>query len=694
MSLNNLEVLFDKSKSLYCFINMNTHDIVYVNKSFCDFFKSSKEALVNQKYYNVLFGTEQPAEDCIIQKQRTLNESFVFEEKIADSDFSLMFSNLDFDGETICVCKFTKSHVIQNLDFSNAMLDCIEILRSDAPFEDSVNQLLVLITEYYDADGSYVATLNKEKSILDYTYSYCLANDIKNDDDTRSTITSHDISRWKKLSTTDPYVVINNVESELHKNTIEYHHLKKCNINSVFATPIKNGNEFLGVILITNPRKTKLDKFLFYSTTVYIKENLCRIHMINQLERKQNRDDLTGFLNRSEYNKMLNAYVETPPEQLGIIFCDINGLRKTNSDYGYQRGDQKIVECTQIMKTYFDYEFYRIGGDEFICFIEDLDEKEFYSRVGELRQETLDNIKASFSVGCTWRKGDKISVKQVADADSMMYLNKQKYYQNAAFSSDTTGIDMLQELLVAIKNDEFQVYLQPKIYLETGAIIGAEALVRRYDSENGKLIFPDQFIPVYENESIIRHVDLEVLRKVCAMQKDWIKLGKSLKISVNFSRITLKEDDIVQEIVRICDEYDVPHELIMVEITERIGLLDDADVSDNLISDLVLNGFNLSLDDFGCAYSNIVTLSKIDVNEVKIDKSLVDFLETNKKNQIIVRNIIDMCNEMENTETVSEGIETQEQANLLREFRCTQGQGFLYSKPIPAMDFYNKYIAN
>ncbi len=694
MNFKNLEVLFNKSRNLYCFIDMNTYNLIYVNNSFCKFFDENQENLINKKYHNILFNSNIQEQDCILEKQGVLDQSFEYYEKIKDVDFKLVTSFLDIDGHNICVCKLTKSHIVTNKEFSNAMLDCIDIIKSEDPYEETIDDLLKIIVEYYDSDGCYICTINKEMLTLKFNNVLCLRNDIQYLENATKKITKKDLQYWNKVSNETQHIIIDDIETEITNNTQDVQHLINSGISSLFATPIKNGNDILGFILITNPRNKDVEKFLFYSITLYIKENLCRMQMLNQLQKAHNRDPLTGFLNRMEYNLKLNAYVESPPEQLGIIFCDINGLRKTNSDFGYEQGDKKISQCTHIMKEYFDYEFYRIGGDEFLCFIEDLDEDEFYLNVSRLRDRTQNDNKAAFSVGCTWRCGDKISVKQVADADNMMYLNKQKYYQNAVFSTDTSNIDLLQDLLKAIKNDEFQVYLQPKIHLETDSIIGAEALVRRYDSEKGKLIFPDQFIPLYENKAIIRHVDLEVLRKVCVMQKNWLKHGKSLKVSVNFSRITLKEDDIVKEIVQICDEHDIPHELIMVEITERIGLLDDADVSDNLISELVLNGFNLSLDDFGCAYSNIVTLSKIDVNEVKIDKSLVDFIETNKKNQIIVRNIIDMCNEMDNTDTVSEGIETQEQANLLKEFRCKQGQGFLYSRPIPAMDFYNKYIIN
>lgn len=151
------------------------------------------------------------------------------------------------------------------------------------------------------------------------------------------------------------------------------------------------------------------------------------------------------------------------------------------------------------------------------------------------------------------------------------------------------------------------------------------------------------------------------------------------------------EFDIVNTLAKICDNHNLSRDLIIIEITERIGLIEN-EVATTLIDEFREKGFKLSLDDFGCAYSNIVTLANITVDEVKIDKSLVDHLLDNEKNQIIVKSMIEMCNQFQNTHTLAEGIEWEEQASILRDYGCNYVQGYHYSRPIPSEEFYEKFM--
>lgn len=183
-----------------------------------------------------------------------------------------------------------------------------------------------------------------------------------------------------------------------------------------------------------------------------------------------------------------------------------------------------------------------------------------------------------------------------------------------------------------------------------------------------------------------------MVKQICDLLSQWKKINKAIPISVNLSRITLLEHGLVDTIAKICDKYHIPHELLIIEVTEQEGSIEN-DVIRTLVKEFKNQGFKVSLDDFGCAYSNIVTLAQVPVDEVKIDKSLVDKIVTHKKNNIIVKSILSMCNELDNIATVSEGIETQEQADILQQYNCTLGQGYLFSRPIPVEEFYERYIS-
>lgn len=690
MEYKEIAALFEGSPNLHYFTNAKTYELKYVNPRMGDFLSINAEEYIGKKCYDVIYGYDKPCETCV-----------TFDKK---GDF---YAKLE-SSKTLCSIKFKSVNSVIETDnpdvllnignlvlfddneesyFYKSMLSFMSIFRKADNFDKSVDSLLGIILDYYQCDGTCV--FKKQKGVEEFGCAYNLNIKSEHVDISEEIVSTESIARWLNQFENVGDVVIDNVE-DVVEHRGEYEFLKKAGVENLVAVAIKLQDSVQGFIVMTNPNKKRNNYTFLYLIATFIQDNLNRYDLLRKLKVHSELDRLTGCFNSSSYFNKLVSFKTNPPRKLGVVFCDINGLRECNERYGYEYGDMMILNSAQIMKQYFE-PFYRIGGDEFVCFVQDLGESEFYDQVSALRKETSTNDKACFSVGCTWNEENIDVGKQVANADSLMYLNKQKYYQNAKAAVSRHTSNILGDLLEAIELDEFLVFLQPKIDLSTDDVIGAEALVRRFDTKSGKLVFPDNFIPMYEDEGIIRHVDLNVLEKVCIMLQEWVKLGKYLKIAVNFSRITLKEDGIVDLIVEICDKYNVPHELIVVEITERIGLM-DSEVSYKLVTDLKHHGFQLSLDDFGCAYSNIVTLSKIDVDEVKIDKSLIDFVESNSKNKIIVQSIIDMCNRMDSTTTISEGIETKTQAELLKLFKCTHGQGYLYSRPIPSNDFFKKYV--
>ncbi len=248
-----------------------------------------------------------------------------------------------------------------------------------------------------------------------------------------------------------------------------------------------------------------------------------------------------------------------------------------------------------------------------------------------------------------------------------------------------------EDLLAAIEDKEFQIYFQPKVQLTDGKVVGAEALVRRKISREDALVYPDIFVKIYEEQAIIRHLDLYVVERACQTLAQWQAEGVAIPISVNFSRVTLTEYGIMDTVKEICLRHGVPHHLLIIEFTERIAMMNETAYY-NLAVQFQEEGFQLSLDDFGAAYSNLITLAKIDVNEIKIDKTLIRNMEYDRKNQIVLKSIIRLCNAIENTIPLAEGIETQYQADKLLEFGCVYGQGNLFSPPIEGKDFYRKFL--
>lgn len=261
--------------------------------------------------------------------------------------------------------------------------------------------------------------------------------------------------------------------------------------------------------------------------------------------------------------------------------------------------------------------------------------------------------------------------------------------EGQAFQDDRTNLQ--QDLLKAIESKEFQIYFQPKIQLSNQAVVGAEALVRRKISREDALVYPGIFVKLYEEQAIIRHLDLYVVESVCKTLANWQKQGIELPVSVNFSRVTLTEYGIVEAVQEICSRYQVPHHLLIIEFTERIAMMNETAYY-NLAEQFASRGFCLSLDDFGAAYSNLITLAQIDVDEIKIDKSLIKDMVGDSKNQIVLKSILDLCQVIGDTVPLAEGIETKEQARMLEDFGCLYGQGNFFSPPVTEGEFFAQFL--
>lgn len=245
------------------------------------------------------------------------------------------------------------------------------------------------------------------------------------------------------------------------------------------------------------------------------------------------------------------------------------------------------------------------------------------------------------------------------------------------------------ELIHSIKNNEFIIFLQPKFDTITEKIVGAEALIRKL--KDGKIIMPNEFIPQYEKTGVITKLDTYVLEEVCKLQRKWRNLNLPLlPISINESRHHLKNKNHIKELKEILIRYDADANLIELEMTETT-VVEDILVAKGAAEAVKKLGFIVSMDDFGTGYSAFNILKDIEIDILKIDKEFFKNLENNKRAQIIIETIIQMCKKLK-IKTVAEGIETKEQVEFLRKIGCDIIQGYYFSKPITITEFEEKYL--
>ena len=238
----------------------------------------------------------------------------------------------------------------------------------------------------------------------------------------------------------------------------------------------------------------------------------------------------------------------------------------------------------------------------------------------------------------------------------------------------------------AFENREFVVYMQPRVLLANDEIKGAEALVR-WKKKDGSIIYPNDFIPVFERNKSVTQLDFYVYEEVCRYLKERLESGKkTVAISVNVSRVHLYSiDEFITKIKGLLVKYNIPPKYLEFELTET-SFTDKVDDSITLLSRLRKLGVKVSLDDFGSGYSSLNVLTKLPLDILKIDKEFLRDFENDSEEKIVIPSVIEMAKKL-NLEVVCEGVETKEHVEFLRSIGCEYAQGYYYSKPIPQEEF-------
>lgn len=266
------------------------------------------------------------------------------------------------------------------------------------------------------------------------------------------------------------------------------------------------------------------------------------------------------------------------------------------------------------------------------------------------------------------------------------------YYKDSLHEQGAKVSYIEANMKKALVNEEFKLFLQPKIDLKDNTISGAEALVR-WIEDSGNMIYPNDFIPLFEKNGFCIDLDLYMIEKVCQRLRSWIDEGvKIIPISINQSKKLFYMDNYVDMLSEIVDKYKISSEYIVLEMLEGLAV-EDPEKLNKTIKKLHEKGFKVSMDDFGNGYSSLNSLSLLDIDELKLDcMFLLKLEEKNKEKQIkIIKNIIHIAKDMK-IKTVAEGVETKENECLLKDMDCDYSQGYLYSKPISVDEFEEKYI--
>lgn len=422
-------------------------------------------------------------------------------------------------------------------------------------------------------------------------------------------------------------------------------------------------------------------------------------------------DSLTGLDNRYMFEKKVKKMIKSNKfSSFALAFIDVDNFKYINDTLGHASGDVLLKDIAAILKNSLNKGDWsaRLSGDEFAIVFDNIETKEdVMSRVECLMKDLRKpwNLKGqeffiSFSMGIAMypEHGEDL-MTLLKKADTAMFNVKEMGRDDYCFYLDNmeektlTYINHLKQIRYAIENEEFDPYYQPQIDINTGKVIGLEVLARWIDPKRG-LILPKDFIGFCKKTGYIKEIEKLVFKKVLHQKKIWDKQGfGDIKISMNMSGEALLMTNLLSYVKDTLKEYKVDCEAIEIEITET-AIMKNLDLALKNINEIKELGIRISLDDFGTGYSSLNYLKKLPIDTVKIDKEFISSITSRHEEEVIVKTIIELVHGL-NMKVCAEGIENKEQLEFLKKYQCDIGQGYLFSRAVPAEEvekiFKNQY---
>ncbi|MCU7968420.1 MAG: EAL domain-containing protein, partial [gamma proteobacterium symbiont of Bathyaustriella thionipta] len=428
-------------------------------------------------------------------------------------------------------------------------------------------------------------------------------------------------------------------------------------------------------------------------------------HSQAELEHLAHHDPLTDLPNRILFNSLLGHLItrfKRESQRFAVLFLDLDRFKNINDSLGHPVGDGLLLEAAARIKKLIREEdtVARLGGDEFAIVLEEIKSEQDAAIVAQKICNSLSKpfsvnehgVISTASIGIALFPDDGTDCTTlIKNADAAMYEAKQsgrntyRFYRKEMTLSALQQLTMERSLRRALDNEELEVWYQAQIDLNSGKIVGAEALVRWRDPERG-LVSPLDFIPLAEETGLVIPLGEWVLQKTCEQVVQWQAQDIYLKsIAVNVAGQQIEHSDFVAVVAQILKETGLSPEILELEITEGF-IMHDAEHALEVTSELKKLGVFVAIDDFGTGYSSLAYLKRLPIDKLKIDQGFIRNLPQDTDDIAICKTVIDLAANM-GCKTIAEGVETKQQAQFLKKAGCHEAQGYLYSKPVMAHEF-------
>ncbi|RGY97640.1 EAL domain-containing protein [Clostridium sp. AM58-1XD] len=419
-------------------------------------------------------------------------------------------------------------------------------------------------------------------------------------------------------------------------------------------------------------------------------------------------DSLTGAYNRN-YFSYLEKELFASKHEFVLAMINIEKFQVINELFGAQKGDELLCYikrmCDEIV---MGHEIYcRTGGDRFALLLLKDEEGVLRNRLNSL-MESISRF--SLSDNQNYKIICSCGVKYISEEERNININLQMnwvelalkeaqgfhenmivFYDERMHKKLHMRSEIESQMDEALQEHHFIMKLQPKVDLKTGKLHSAEALVR-WERKDGAVFYPDQFIYIFEQNGFCVKLDMYMLEEACRKLREWMDKGYPVvPISVNQSRLVFYKGTYLDQIKEIIAKYKIPASMIMLEVTEGLAMSNEEEMK-KMIAQMHEIGFGVSMDDFGSGYSSLNTLKDFQIDELKLDKKMLEEGIDLERRDLIMKNIVNLAHDL-HILTVAEGIETKEQKELVESIGCDIGQGYYYAKPIGADEFETSYFS-
>lgn len=676
---------YDLLQDVICLIDMETFEIVYINKIGIEKFGKLRP---NQKCYEYFYNLNSSCQFCENNSECNFLTLGVNDSDYKDEHYKSRKTIVEIDNKKYILVILYDVDGIENNSSNQKEKRLYERLllgMSNVDLEESIEeqitQTLSVIKEMFKA--KCVTLLKKPKSkdfptitvkdddYKDFVYNPIMKSSLYNDEDISKTLKQNN------------YVLVE-TKSLKRKYPLEYEEIKNEGIENFSLMTWEIDNSHFDLVM-ENYQVISEDEMVYKVIYNYLLYSLKTFLYNRGLYRLSNKDLLTDLYNRNKYNNDMQEYSKSTHDRVGVLFLDLDKLKVINDSFGHTHGDKLIKDASLVLKKCFDFaDVYRMGGDEFIVIAKNCEFKKFNNAAIKLRNALIEqNIFASY--GICYEQIDAIISNMVDIAENEMYIYKRRHHEE--YTIDIQKENFIKNFEDEVKKGRYFILLQSKIDPYTNQIKGAEALIR-YQGES-KTEYPNSFIPIFEKNNCIDLLDCFMIEEVCRLQRKLIEdYGKTVPISINISKTTLLMGDFDQFLISTLEKYGVTQNVISLEITERNNVCSE----DVLVygEKIKKHGIVLEIDNFGTSFTNLSFINAQVFSVVKIDRSIICHLTNNNITRRLINLVIEECHKNDIT-ILAEGVELEEEMALVKELGVDLVQGYYYEKPLKVEEFKKKY---